>query len=895
MVQSLEDRRVLALLGVMPPMLSPPLLDTDVAGLVDYDSTTNLFTANGIPNLFQSDPINLALPITSPATFDLQLHVDAAGQFAGGVAGDDLVITGEIDLDIDGIADISGVLLTGEVTAFGFSDDGPTTDRFDFRISITGGALATADASSPNYFAGKDIGLLITNQNSTFAGDFSVDFGGNNKALLTAIDPVVVIPPTAKIGSSVWFDSNRNGIQDDGATGINGVDVNLYRDVDGDGVAEPGGDDGPAIASTQTGVIDGVSGQYQFDQLAAGDYFVEFDPGPFPIGLEFTQPNAGIDDSLDSDADPISGLTTIISLAAGQTDLSWDAGWAEIMNPQIAVTKYVGSSESNAAPGVEFNLGDPIVFTYLVTNPGNIPMSPVSLIDDNATSNQLSDDLVPSPVLDTNGFHSGDTNTDGRLDPGEQWTYTAQIIASEIGQFTNVVVVTGTPVDQSGDAIDDDATNDDAAFYSVVGVPGISLQTLTNGQDADTPAEAVEIAVADTVTWTYVVENTGTTSFIFSDVMVVDDAGTPSNNGDDFTPTLTAGSDVGGDLILSPGEVWEYTASGIANDVTGQSNGYHNVGSVTAGSVFASDSSHYTNPVNPPAADVTFEAEDYQWIDQPWTIQSSPNASGGSFVEAPDGTGSHYFWAPSGKSIGYNFQVDSAGNYELSALIQAKSQSANSIWLRVDNGRWIQWHTPTTGSEFQWHTVTSGWFRSETAFNLDAGAHTLEIRVREDGTRLDKFMVSKLATTTIVIDALDTSSVSGDWMIEVDNDGNEFWISPNGSGSHYFTPPADDELTYEFTLEESGNFELHALVSAASNRDNSLWVQIDNGDWIQWHLSVTGSSFEWQTVTDGLLRSQVSFDLSAGSHTLKFKVREDGVKLDKIAITDDLLIDLSEL
>ena len=40
--------------------------------------------------------------------------------------------------------------------------------------------------------------------------------------------PVLLYRVTSAIGDYVWNDGNRNGIQDDGDTGINGVTVNLY-------------------------------------------------------------------------------------------------------------------------------------------------------------------------------------------------------------------------------------------------------------------------------------------------------------------------------------------------------------------------------------------------------------------------------------------------------------------------------------------------------------------------------------------------------------------------------------------------------------------------------------------------------------------------------------------
>jgi hypothetical protein len=100
--------------------------------------------------------------------------------------------------------------------------------------------------------------------------------------------------------------------------------------------------------------------------------------------------------------------------------------------------------------------------------------------------------------------------------------------------------------------------------------PGIAIEKLTNGVDADTVDEAVSIAAGDTVTWTYQVTNTGNVAFSFDELSVIDDNGTPSDASDDFAPTLDSASDVGGDGILSPGEVWTYEATGVAQDLGAQ-------------------------------------------------------------------------------------------------------------------------------------------------------------------------------------------------------------------------------------------------------------------------------------------------------------------------------------
>ena len=61
------------------------------------------------------------------------------------------------------------------------------------------------------------------------------------------------------------------------------------------------------------------------------------------------------------------------------------------------------------------------------------------------------------------------------------------------------------------------------------------MKKYTSGIDADTLADAPEIAPGATVTWTYIVENTGQTNFNASDIKITDDAGTPGVTSDDFS------------------------------------------------------------------------------------------------------------------------------------------------------------------------------------------------------------------------------------------------------------------------------------------------------------------------------------------------------------------------
>jgi subtilisin-like proprotein convertase family protein len=111
----------------------------------------------------------------------------------------------------------------------------------------------------------------------------------------------------AALGDYVWEDSNVNGIQDDGASGIPDVTVNLYRC------------DGDLVDTTTTD----ASGYYSFTDVLAGSYYAEF---ALPESYGFSPQNQGSDPALDSDADPTSGRTACTKLGTGEFDDTWDAG-----------------------------------------------------------------------------------------------------------------------------------------------------------------------------------------------------------------------------------------------------------------------------------------------------------------------------------------------------------------------------------------------------------------------------------------------------------------------------------------------------------------------------------------------------------------------------------------
>lgn len=202
--EHLEERRVFAILGI-ESMLTNPIIDYDNGGNASYDSISNHFRIDASPLDFTG--VNGSGFFLS-GSFDVNLFIDEFGNLISGAAGNDLVVTGELDTDFDFVPDFSGELLTGEVFQFGFQEQG-SSDDFDFRFVVTGGALASL-------YSGMDLGVTLELENSTFSDNFSLDFGGSPAkgklgGVMAVPEPTsfVVLLSLVGIGFSAYYAKRR--------------------------------------------------------------------------------------------------------------------------------------------------------------------------------------------------------------------------------------------------------------------------------------------------------------------------------------------------------------------------------------------------------------------------------------------------------------------------------------------------------------------------------------------------------------------------------------------------------------------------------------------------------------------------------------------------------------
>ncbi|BAZ31918.1 hypothetical protein NIES4074_43910 [Cylindrospermum sp. NIES-4074] len=170
---------------------------------------------------------------------------------------------------------------------------------------------------------------------------------------------------TAALGDFVWEDLNANGIQDGNEQGVQGVTVTLTGGGK-DGVVGTADD---TIVTTTTD----ANGAYLFPLLLPGvEYKVTF--GNLPTGFVFTAPNQGNNITKDSNADPSTGATQIITLSPKEFNRTIDAGIYQLSS--LSGFVYVDANNNGVKDAGEVaiagatitltgidGLGQPVTFT----------------------------------------------------------------------------------------------------------------------------------------------------------------------------------------------------------------------------------------------------------------------------------------------------------------------------------------------------------------------------------------------------------------------------------------------------------------------------------------------------------------------------------------------------
>jgi len=367
------------------------------------------------------------------------------------------------------------------------------------------------------------------------------------------------------------LEKSTNGVDSDSAPGeqiLSGNDVTWTYAVTNDAtvamVNVTVDDSDPAIS------VDCGNGSNQIPVLAVGETVVCEASGTAVPGLYANDSAAtGTPGVLDPESpnpdsdDPASYITADEPVSAD--DPSHYSG----ADPSIGLEKATNGDDADDTLGPVLRPGDLVIWTYEVINDGTVPLTAVTVVDND-----------PAVSVDC----GAGTNVIALLVPGAIVECVATGSA-ELGAYENTATVDGTPAEvvnpENGccDPEDPDSWPTDAGLYEDSGLDPVNdddlshyvasdgdvvIEKFTNNVNADV-VPGVLLNPGDPVVWTYRVANTSNTPLV--DLIVTDDQGEAVDCGDGSNSIA----------LLLPGETAECEATGTASD--GQ---YTNIGAVSA-------------------------------------------------------------------------------------------------------------------------------------------------------------------------------------------------------------------------------------------------------------------------------------------------------------------------
>ena len=289
-----------------------------------------------------------------------------------------------------------------------------------------------------------------------------------------------------------------------------------------------------------------------------------------------------------------------------------------------------------------------------------------------------------------------------------------------------------------------------------------------------------------------------------------------------------------------------------------------------------------------------------------WTVKNSSAAANGQYAY-PNNTRYSTPTESSANWVRFTVQTTEAAAFKMFARLDAPSGTSDSYYVRINGGSWYSWSRGLSGETgFVWKAF------DKNPLQLKSGANTIDIAFREEGTLLDKLMLTTTntvpggtgsadptcsggggggtdGTTTAWLEA-ECGELGAGWAIENSS------IVSNGSyiayhGSRDLSMPDGDDAgriaTYRFQVSEAGSYHIYLNIKAPSTADNSVWLKVDGGGWKEFWKELGGAplltdGFEWKKVNDEGVN--VVFNLSAGEHTIYLGNREKGTLIDKIYV-----------
>jgi len=288
-------------------------------------------------------------------------------------------------------------------TEFGVFDT--STGSFTVTSGVGGLSQAGADRLGDLWSVSTTIQQRSTADGSTIGTATDITTDGTTAIPIGSYDSAGCVPANNEINSVVWHDTDSDGVIDGSEPGISGVTLELYDDINGNGLI----DGGDALLGTTMTAADGA---FSFTSLLPGDYIVVVDETTLPGGSS----NTYDEDDGTSSPDGQSGVFVTLNDDYGTADFGY------LVPTGMTADKTVVLSNDADGSG-DITEGDTLTYTIELQNTAQGGVATAVTVTD----------VVPNGLVYVgSSIAGGDANDDsdpdasmGGAPDGLQWTVNA--------------------------------------------------------------------------------------------------------------------------------------------------------------------------------------------------------------------------------------------------------------------------------------------------------------------------------------------------------------------------------------------------------------------------------------------------------------------------------------
>lgn len=182
---------------------------------------------------------------------------------------------------------------------------------------------------------------------------------------------------------------------------------------------------------------------------------------------------------------------------------------------------------------------------------------------------------------------------------------------------------------------------------------------------------------------------------------------------------------------------------------------------------------------------------------------------------------------------------------------------------------------------------TDNYTGAQPTITLNDGANTVQLVVTDDGGAVSNLVqitinVASPGTCGSLVKEAETGTLNG-FVIGAapQASGGQYVHTPNASGNSLNSPNATS-VSYCFSITQAGTYRIVGWVYAANSGDDSFWVTLNGSNYL-WDFPAN-TTYNQDYVNNRSVADPVQVTLPVGEVTVSVHVREDGARLDRIAL-----------